>query len=85
MNVSRETLQNTTFLKQIKQIVIKRLLQMLARIADEDPQKFTGVHEVYGNAFKLGAVGDTKNRDKLMDLIRFATNQRNFTSLNEVW
>jgi len=77
-------LQNTTFLKQIKQIVIKRLLQMLTRIADDDPEKFTEVHKVYGNAFKLGAVDDTKNRDKLMHLIRFATNQRDFTSLNEV-
>ena len=34
--------------------------------------------------FKLGAVEDSKNRVKLAELCRFATNQRNETSLDEV-
>ena len=84
MNVSRETLQNTAFLRQIKQIVVRRLLQIFTRIADEDPEKFAEVQKVYGNVLKLGSVEDLKNRDKLIPLTRFATNQRNSSSLDEV-
>ena len=83
LNVSRETLQSNAFLKQLRGIILKRLLQMLNRIMDEDPEKWAKIQEVYGNVFKLGAVEDHKNRDKLVQLVRFATNQRNSTSLDE--
>ena len=84
LNVSRETLQSTKFLKQLRSIVLKHLLALLARIREKEPEKWTALHKSYGNVFKLGAVEDTKNRVKLAELCRFATNQRNETSLDEV-
>ncbi|KAJ6613464.1 heat shock protein Hsp90 [Mycena sp. CBHHK59/15] len=83
LNVSRETLQSTRFLRQLKQIIMKRIIQLFTRIAEEDEEKFKKILEVYGSVFKLGAVEDTKNRDKLMALARFTTNQRNYTSLDQ--
>ncbi|KAJ7283667.1 Hsp90 protein-domain-containing protein [Mycena rebaudengoi] len=83
LNVSRETLQSTRFLRQLKQIILKRIIQLFTRIAEEDDEKFQKVWDVYGAVFKLGAVEDVKNREKLMPLTRFATNQRNRTSLDE--
>ncbi|TFK87065.1 heat shock protein Hsp90 [Polyporus arcularius HHB13444] len=83
LNVSRETLQSNAFLKQLRGIILKRLLQMLHRIMEEEPEKWEKIQEVYGNVLKLGAVEDHKNRDKLVQLVRFATNQRNSTSLDE--
>ncbi|KAI0723162.1 Hsp90 protein-domain-containing protein [Earliella scabrosa] len=83
LNVSRETLQSNAFLKQLRGIILRRLIQILNRIKDEDPEKWEKVQEAFGNVFKLGAVEDTKNRDKLVPLVRFATNQRNATSLDE--
>ena len=83
LNVSRETLQSNAFLKQLRGIILRRLIQLLNRIKDEDPEKWDKVQEAFGNVFKLGAVEDTKNRDKLVPLVRFATNQRNATSLDE--
>jgi heat shock protein beta len=38
----------------------------------------------YGTALKLGAVEDRKNQIKLASLVRFHTNQRNMTSLDDV-
>ena len=35
LNVSREMLQNTRFLRQLKSIIIKRLIQTLAKIAEK--------------------------------------------------
>ncbi|KAH9951681.1 heat shock protein Hsp90 [Amylocystis lapponica] len=83
LNVSRETLQSTNFLKQVRQILLRHILQMFSRIQDEEPEKFTEVQKVYGNVFKIGAVEDTRNRQRLVSLTRFPTNQRNSTSLDE--
>ncbi|KAF7301654.1 Heat shock protein [Mycena indigotica] len=83
LNVSRETLQSTRFLRQLKSIITKRILQLFNRIAEDDEEKFKKILEVYGSIFKLGAVEDFKNRDKLINLARFSTNQRNYTSLDQ--
>jgi heat shock protein beta len=83
LNVSRETLQSTRFLRQMKQIIMKRILQLFTRMAEDDDEKFKKVAEVYNSVFKLGAVEDLKNRDKLTALTRFTTNQRNHTSLDQ--
>lgn len=84
LNVSRETLQQSKFLKQIKQIIVRRLIQLLTRISEEDPDKFAKVQEVYGPIIKLGAVESMENREKLTKLARFSTTQRNGTSLDQV-
>lgn len=84
LNVSRETLQNTKFLKTLKQVILKRLLQLISKLEHEESEKFEQLQKTYGAVLKLGAVEDKKNRDKLVPLCRFATNQRNSTSLNEV-
>jgi heat shock protein beta len=84
LNVSRETLQSTRFLRQIKQVVLKHLIQLFMRLAEEDPENFNELQTKYGTALKLGAVEDTKNRNKLAALTRFSTNHRNSTSLDEV-
>jgi len=84
LSVSRETLQNASFLRQIKQTILKRIIQSFTKLAEDEPDKFIEAQKVYGNVFKLGAVEDSKNKDKLIPLIRFVTNQRNITSLDEV-
>ncbi|KAF8631941.1 hypothetical protein AX15_002109 [Amanita polypyramis BW_CC] len=83
LNVSRETLQSSRFLKQMRTIILKRLIQLFNKLVIEDPEKFKRVEDAYNPIFKLGAVEDMKNRDKLIPLIRFATNQRNASTLDE--
>ena len=84
LNVSRETLQQGKFLKQIKQIIQKRLLQLLTKLAEEDPEKFAKIYEVYGTVIKLGAVESAASREKLTALARFSSTQRDKISLDEV-
>ncbi|KAG6880046.1 hypothetical protein C0992_007363 [Termitomyces sp. T32_za158] len=83
LNVSRETLQSNQFLRQLKGIIIKRLIQLFTKIFEEDPEKFKEIEGVYGSIFKLGAVEDIKNRDKLASLTRFTTTTRNETTLDQ--
>ncbi|KAF8974761.1 Hsp90 protein-domain-containing protein [Flammula alnicola] len=83
LNVSRETLQSNRFLKQLKQIILKRMIQLFAKISEgDDKEKFDKMQETFGSVFKLGAVEDHKNREKLASLARFTTNQRNNTSFD---
>ena len=83
MNVSRETLQSSRFLKQIKQILARRLIQLLQRLAETDPKKYDEIFNAMGSAIKLGAVEAGKDKQKLASLLRWASNQRNSTSLEE--
>jgi heat shock protein beta len=62
---------------------LKRIIQAFTRLAEDEPDKFDEAQKVYGNVFKLGAVEDDKNSEKLIALTRFATNQRNSTSLDQ--
>ncbi|KAG6854796.1 hypothetical protein C0991_001223 [Blastosporella zonata] len=83
LNVSRETLQSNRFLQQLRGIFIKRLIQLFNKIFEEDPEKFKEIEQVYGSIFKLGAVEDLKNRDKLTALARFTTTQRTDITLDQ--
>ncbi|KAF8655303.1 hypothetical protein AX16_003200 [Volvariella volvacea WC 439] len=83
LNVSRETLQHNRFLRQLRSVIMKHLIQMFQRLAADDPEKWEQVQQTYGSVLKLGAVEDIKNREKLSALARFATNQRNSTGFDE--
>ncbi|KAF7980963.1 hypothetical protein HWV62_36213 [Athelia sp. TMB] len=83
LNVSRETLQSTKFLKQVRQVILKRLIQLIGRLAEEDPEKFEELQKNFGTVLKLGAVEDKKNSKKLVELARYSTNQRNMTSFDD--
>ncbi|KIO12942.1 hypothetical protein M404DRAFT_993917 [Pisolithus tinctorius Marx 270] len=83
LNVSREMLQSSAFLKQIRGIIIRRLIQLFTKISEEDPEKFAEISKVYRTVLKLGAAEDEKNRGKIVPLLRFDSNQRNATSLDD--
>jgi heat shock protein 90kDa beta len=83
LNVSREMLQSSRFLRQIKQILTRRLIQLLKRLSGEDPEKYERTWNALGSAIKLGALEAEKDKEKLAGLSRWASNQRNTTSLDE--
>lgn len=85
MNVSRESLQSNRFLKQLKQIILKRIIHLFTKISEgDDQEKIDKMQKTYGSVLKLGAVEDTKNRDKLAGLTRYVTNQRSNASFDQV-
>jgi heat shock protein beta len=60
------------------------MITMFQRIEKDDPEKYAEIIKGFGGALKLGAIDDKRNSDKLVPLLRFASNQRNYTSLDEV-
>ncbi|BGO99072.1 ATP-dependent molecular chaperone HSC82 [Rhodotorula toruloides] len=85
LNVGRDSLQKTKALAQIKKNLQKRVYDLFAQIASQDPTKYAELYEKAGVALKVGVVEDAKNRDRIVKLLRFTTSaQENSTSLDEV-
>jgi HSP90 family molecular chaperone len=85
LNVSRETLQSNRFMKTLKRVILKHIIQLFTKISGgENTDLIQKVQEMYGSALKLGAIEDTKNRGKLAALASFSTNHRNSTTFDHV-
>jgi len=73
LNVSRELLQQDEEVEAIKSGLTKRVLDLLARLAQDDPEKYKTFWKEFGAVLKEGVAEDPANRDKLLPLLRFAS------------
>ena len=75
LNVSREILQQQDAVQKIRKILVKRILDHLAKIAksdDEADQKaWHTITEQFGSVIREGMVNDFENKDKPAGLSRF--------------
>jgi molecular chaperone HtpG len=73
LNVSRELLQQDPEVAAIKSAITRRVLDLLAKLAADEPQKYRVFWSAFGNVLKEGVVEDPGNRDRLLPLLRFAS------------
>jgi molecular chaperone HtpG len=73
LNVSRELLQENDLVAKIRAAVIKRTLDLLARLADQEPEKYATFWDQFGAVLKEGVVEDFSNQEKIAGLLRFAS------------
>ena len=73
LNVSREILQENRLVAQIRSACIKRVLDLLEKIAKDEPEKFQQFTQAFGNTLKEGIAEDTANRERIARLLRFAS------------
>jgi len=73
LNVSRELLQNNRVIANIKAATTKRVLDMLAKLAKDDKEKYQSFWEQFGLVIKEGPAEDFANKEKIAELLRFAT------------
>ncbi|MBG73075.1 MAG: molecular chaperone HtpG [Gammaproteobacteria bacterium] len=71
LNVSRELLQQSEHVLSIRNALTKRVLDMLGKMAEEDPDKYGAFWDEFGQVLKEGAGEDATNRDVLLNLLRF--------------
>lgn len=83
LNVSRETLQNHRFLKQLQKILIRKAIDLFTRLAENKPDEYREVAKLYGNALRIGMMESDKFKVKLANLLRFESTRTNYTSLAE--
>ena len=73
LNVSREILQENRLVAQIRSACVKRVLDLLDKLAKDEPAKFAQFTAAFGNVLKEGIAEDGANRERIAKLLRFAS------------
>ena len=73
LNVSREILQHNRQLERIRAACVKRVLDLIEKLARDEPEKFATFYKSFGNTLKEGIVEDAGNRERIAKLLRFAS------------
>lgn len=71
LNVARESLQQKKILKLINKKIVRKILQELLDMADEDSDDYEKFYNQFGKNIKLGLMDDPTNKGKLSRLVRF--------------
>src|SRR5215471_1173588 len=73
LNVSREILQQDPEVEAIRGSLTKRVLDMLARLAKDEKDKYAAFWKEFGAALKEGIAQDHANQPAILPLLRFAS------------
>ena len=73
LNISREILQENRQIQSIRTGSVKRVLDLLAGMAKDEPDKYATFWEHFGRVLKEGVVEDARNREPIAKLLRFAS------------
>ena len=73
LNVSRELLQGSRVVDNIRSNATKKVLRLLADIAEKEPEKYAAFWKEFGAVLKEGLPEDFGNRDEIARLLRFTS------------
>ena len=73
LNISREQLQQHPNLDAMRNALCRRVIDMLGKMAANEPEDFKKFWRAFGQVVKEGLVEDPQNAGKLTKLLRFAT------------
>lgn len=73
LNVSRELLQQDAEVEAIRNGLTKRVLDLLARLMRDEPEKYATFWKEFGTVLKEGIAQDHANQAAILPLLRFAS------------
>jgi len=73
LNVSRELLQGSRVVDNIRSNATKKVLRLLAEVAEKEPEKYAAFWKEFGTVLKEGLAEDFGNRDEIAKLLRFTS------------
>ena len=71
LNISRESMQDSSLVQKLNQVITKRFLKMLEDKAKKDPEAYDDFWRNFGLFLKEGVTTDHNHRDQLLKLLRF--------------
>jgi len=73
LNISREMLQQDPAIDTIRTGLTRRVLDLLARLAKDESEKYASFWKEFGAVLKEGPAEDHANRDRIARLLRFSS------------
>jgi molecular chaperone HtpG len=73
LNISREMLQQDPAIDSMRTGLTRRVLDMLAKLAKDDKEKYATFWKEFGAVVKEGPAEDFANRERIAKLLRFAS------------
>jgi molecular chaperone HtpG len=73
LNISRELLQGSRVVDNIRNTSVKKVLKLLAELAEDEPDKYATFWKEFGSVLKEGVADDYANRDDIAKLLRFTS------------
>ncbi len=73
LNVSREMLQHDAAIDSMKGALTRRVLDMLSKLAKDEPEKYQAFWKEFGSVLKEGPAEDATNRERIAKLLRFSS------------
>lgn len=77
LNISREILQDNPVIPKLRAALVKRILDMLEKLAKDEPEKYKTLWNQFGKILKEGPAEDFVNRERIAKLLRFASTYDN--------
>ena len=71
LNISREIVQGSRVVDHIRSSAVKKVLELLRDMAENDPGRYATFWKEFGAALKEGVAKDNSNRDDIAGLLRF--------------
>ncbi len=73
LNVSRELLQKDDTVEAMRSALTRRVLDMLAKLAKDEPEKYATFWKEFGTVIKEGPGEDFSNKERIAKLLRFSS------------
>ena len=73
LNISREMLQQDPTIDTIRTGLTRRVLDLLAKLAKDEPEKYATFWKEFGAVLKEGPAEDHANRERIAKLLRFSS------------
>lgn len=71
LNISRESMQDSSLIQKINKVLTKRFLKLLEDKTKKEPEVYADFWEKFGLFLKEGITSDFSHRDQLLKLIRY--------------
>lgn len=73
LNISREMLQQDAAIDAMRTGLARRVLDLLAKLAKDEPEKYASFWKEFGAVLKEGPAEDHANRERIAKLLRFSS------------
>ncbi|HEY7641193.1 MAG TPA: molecular chaperone HtpG [Steroidobacteraceae bacterium] len=73
LNISREMLQQDAAIDGMRTGLARRVLDLLAKLAKDEPEKYATFWKEFGTVLKEGPAEDHANRERIARLLRFSS------------